>query len=130
GIEVGDRVNLARLHRINGLLPTAHADKGSVARRKASLRHQIQHKEVARGVRGSHADFEALEVGKRLERSVLADSEHDAGKPTELDRRANVLSHGLRAQRMLVRAYCDINRAGEQGIERFPAAGEIGYCDG
>src|SRR5262245_31537834 len=31
---------------------------------------------------------------------------------------------------MLVRAYCDIDRAGEQGIERFPAAFEIGHCDG
>src|SRR5262249_39431710 len=31
---------------------------------------------------------------------------------------------------MLVRAYCDIDRAGEQGIERFPAAFEIAHCDG
>src|SRR5262249_42358435 len=85
---------------------------------------------VAGGVHGGHADLEAFEVGKRLERSVRADSEHDAGKPAELDRGADVLSHGLRAQRMLVRAYCDIDQAVEQGIERFPAAGEIGHCDG
>ena len=129
-IEVGDRIDLARLHRFDGPFTASHADERDVIRRKPGLGHQIEHKEVAGRVRGGHADLEALEVGNRLEGPVLAHSKHHAGKPTELDDGADILSHGLCAQCVLVRACRDIDRAGEQGIERLPAAFEIAHGDG
>ena len=85
---------------------------------------------MAGRARRGDPDLQALEIGKRLERPVLADGEHHAGKPAELDRGADVLSHGLRPQCVLVRACCDIDRAGEQRIERLPAAFEIAHVDG
>src|SRR6516225_9165325 len=84
---------------------------------------------MAGGAWGGHPDLEASEVGQRPERPVLADGEHDAGKAAELDYCADVLSQALRTQRVLVCAYGHIDRAGEQGIERFSAAFEIAHGD-
>ena len=129
-IEVGDCIDLARLHRFDGPFTATHADERDIIRRKPGLGHQIEHKEVAGRVRGGHTDLEAFEVGNRLEGPVLADSEHHAGKPAELDDGADVLSHGLCAQCVLVRACRDVDGAREQGIERLPPAFEIAHGDG
>ena len=48
------------------------------------------------------------------------------GKPAELDQRADVLAFGLHSQRVLVSAGHDVDRAGHQSIERFPAAFKVG----
>jgi hypothetical protein len=85
---------------------------------------------VAGRVRGGHADLEAFEVGNRLEGPVLAHSKHHAGKPTELDDGADILSHGLCAQCVFVRACRDVDGACEQGIERLPATFEVAHGDG
>ena len=66
----------------------------------------------------------------RLERAVLADREHDTREPPELDDRADVLPLGLRMQRVLVGPGHHVDRAGEQRIERLPAALEIAHRDG
>src|SRR4029077_2940043 len=117
-------------HRFNGPFTASHADERDVIRRKPGLGHQIEYKEVAGRVRGGYADLEAFEVGNRLEGPVLADSKHHAGKPTELDDGADILSHGFCAQCVLVGACCDIDGASEQGIEHLPAAFEVARGDG
>ena len=61
----------------------------------------------------------------RLERAVLADREHDSREPPELDHCPDVLSFGLRVQRVFVGPGHHVDRAGEQRIERLPAALEI-----
>jgi hypothetical protein len=65
----------------------------------------------------------------RLERPILPDREHDSGKPAELDDRTDVLSFGLRVQRVLVRTCYDVDRSGKECLKRLPAAFEIAYRD-
>src|SRR5438105_9676133 len=97
--------------------------------RVASLRHQIEDKEVAGRAGNRHADFHALEVGIRLERSILSDREHDSGKPAELDDRTDVLSFGLGVQRVLVRTCHDVDRSGKECFKRLPATFKIACRD-
>src|SRR5262249_16651866 len=62
-IRVGDGADPPRRHRIDGPFSAAHAHERSISRRKASPGHEVEHKEVAGRVRGSHTDLEAFEVG-------------------------------------------------------------------
>ena len=45
----------------------------------------------------------------RLQRPILPDGEHDSGKPAELYDCTDVLSLGLRVQRVLIRACDDVD---------------------
>ena len=115
---------------VDGLLSAAYADERSIVRLQAGPGHKVEYKEVAGRVWGCHTDPEAFEVGIGLERLILANSEHNAGKPAKLNYSPDVVSHGLRPQYVLVRARCNIDRPRTQGIESLPTAFKIAHRDG
>jgi hypothetical protein len=61
-IEVGNCVDLACLHRVDGAFTAAHADEGRITRRKPGPGHQVEHKEMAGRARRGDPDLQALEI--------------------------------------------------------------------
>src|SRR5205823_6160445 len=60
--------------------------------------------------------------GNRL---LLADSDHDAGKTTELDNGADILTLGLHANGVLIGAGDHVDGAADQRLQRLRAAAEV-----